>query len=98
MFAAMFSALLLAFLFALSRGQQAYQDFLRLLDTPGLLALSGVILVALLYHTGTWFRLTTHIVVIRLGRRPIPRSALMATLFAAWIAASAAVAYFHIWF
>lgn len=98
MFAAIFSGLLLAFLFALSSGQGSYQDFLRLLDTPGMIALSGVTLAALLYHTATWFRLTTHIVVIRLGRRTVPRSALLAGLVTAWIAVSAAVAYFHIWF
>ncbi len=98
MFAAILSGLLLAFLFALSSGQGSYQDFLRLLDTPGMVAFSAVILVALLYHTATWFRLTTHIVVVRLGRRTVPRGALLATLAGAWIAVSAAVAYFHIWF
>ena len=98
MFAAILSGLLLAFLFALSSGQGSYQDFLRLLDSPGMVALSAVILVALLYHTATWFRLTTHIVVIRLGQRTVPRSALLAALVGAWIAVSAAVAYFHIWF
>lgn len=98
MFAAIFSGLMLAFLFALSSGQGPYQDFLRFLDTPGMVALSGVILAALLYHAATWFRLTTHIVVIRLGRRTVPRSALLAALVGAWIAVSAAVTYFHIWF
>jgi succinate dehydrogenase subunit C len=98
MFAAMFSGLLLAFLLALSWGRQAYQGFLRLLDTPGMIALSAVILAFLLYHTATWFRLSTHIIVVRLGRRTVPRTALMAGLVGAWVAASAAVAYFHIWF
>jgi len=98
MFAAIVSGLLLAFLFALSSGPGSYQDFLRLLETPGMAAFSGVILAALLYHTATWFRLTTHIVVIRLGQRTVPRSALLAALVGAWIAVSAAVAYFHIWF
>ena len=97
-FAAIASGLLLAFLFALSSGPGSYQDFLRLLDTPGMVAFSAVVLVALLYHTATWFRLTTHIVVIRLGGRTVPRSALLAALVGAWIAVSAAVAYFHIWF
>ena len=98
MFAAIVSGLLLAFLFALSSGPGSYQDFLRLLETPGMAAFSGVILAALLYHTATWFRLTTHIVVVRLGRRTVPRGALLAALAGAWIAVSAAVAYFHIWF
>lgn len=98
MFAATFSGLLLAFLFALSSGRQSYQAFLRLLDTPGMVALCGVILAALLYHTATWFRLTTHIVVVRVGRWTAPRAALITALVAAWVVASAIVAYFHIWF
>jgi fumarate reductase subunit C len=63
-----------------------------------MVALSAVILAALLYHTATWFRLTAHIVVIRLGRRTVPRSVLLAALVVAWVAVSATVAYLHIWF
>jgi fumarate reductase subunit C len=98
MFAAMFSGFMLAFLFALSRGRQSYEEFLRLLDTPGMVAVFGVILAFLLYHTATWFRLSTHILVIRLGRRTVPRGAILAALAAAWIVASTVVAYFHMWF
>jgi fumarate reductase subunit C len=98
MFAAMFSGLLLAFLLALSWGRQTYLDFLRLLDTPGMVALSSLILAFLLYHTATWFRLSTHILVIRLGRWTVPRGVILAGLVGGWIVASAAVAYFHIWF
>jgi fumarate reductase subunit C len=98
MFAAMFCGLLLAFLLALSRGPQAYQDFLRLLDTPGMVAFAAVTLAFLLYHTATWFRLSTHILVIKLGRRTLPRSVILAGLVGAWLVASAIVAYFHIWF
>lgn len=98
MFAAMFSGLLLAFLFALSNGRQSYQAFLRLLETPGMIALFALILAFLLYHTATWSRLSTHILVIRLGRRTVPRGAILTALLGAWIVASAAVAYFHIWF
>src|SRR5205085_6149646 len=98
MFGAMLSGLLLAFLLALSWGRPSYRAFLRLLDTPGMVAFSAVILLALLYHTATWFRLTTHIVVLRLGRRVLPREALIAALVVAWLAVSAGVAYFMIWF
>jgi fumarate reductase subunit C len=98
MFAAMTSGFLLAFLFALSNGRDSYQAFLRLLDTPWMVALFSVILAFLLYHTATWFRLSTHILVIRLGRRTVPREAILAALVVAWLVASAIVAYFHIWF
>jgi fumarate reductase subunit C len=98
MFAAGFSVLLLAFLFALGSGPKAYGSFLDLLNSPWMLAVSVVILVALLYHVATWFRLTTYIVVVRVGPIVLPRPALIAALLIAWVGASAVVAYFHIWF
>ena len=98
MFAAMFSGLMLAFLLALSWGPGSYRAFLRLLDTPGMVVFSAAILAALLYHTATWFRLSTHIIEVRLGPWTAPRQLVLAALLGAWIVVSAAVAYFHIWF
>jgi succinate dehydrogenase subunit C len=98
MFAAGFSVLLLAFLFALGSGPKAYASFLHLLNAPWMLAVSVLILVALLYHVATWFRLTTYIVVVRMGSAVLPRPALIAALLIAWLGASTIVAYFHIWF
>lgn len=97
-FVAAFSVILLLFLFALSRGREHYEAFLRWLSLPGIIALSAVILVAALFHTVTWFRLTAHIQVVRLGRRVVPRDMVAAGLTAAWLGASGIVAYFHIWF
>jgi fumarate reductase subunit C len=98
MFAAAFSFILLAFLFALSRGRGAYAGFLRWLDHPWVVAIFVVILLAVLYHTATWFRLTTKILLIRLGGRVIPPALIGAGLVAALVGASTLVAYFHIWF
>ena len=98
MFAAAFSLLLLLFLFALSRGPEAYEGFLQWLKLPGVVAASVVILLAVVYHAGTWFRLSSRILVIRLGRRVVPPSAIITGLAAAWLVVSALVAYFHIWF
>jgi succinate dehydrogenase subunit C len=97
-FAGAFSVLLLLLLFALSRGRPAYEGFLRWLQLPAIVALSGVILVATVYHTATWFRLTSHIQVVRLGRRVVPRGVVTFGLVTLWLALSAAVAYFTIWF
>lgn len=98
MFAAGFSVLLLAFLFALGSGPKAYASFLHLLNSPWMVAVSILILVALLYHVATWFRLTTYILVVRAGPFVLPRRALIAALVIAWLGASAVVAYFHVWF
>ena len=98
MFVAAFSALLLLFLFALSRGREAYDAYLRWLKLPGVVALFAVILVAVLYHMATWFSLTAHIQRVRVGRTVLPEGASIAGLVVAWIVASGIVAYFHIWF
>lgn len=91
-FAAAFSIILLLFLFALSRGQEAYEGFLRWLGLPAVVVLLAIILVALLYHAGTWFRLSAHI----LGRREASRGAVIATLVAIWIAVSALAAWVYV--
>jgi fumarate reductase subunit C len=98
LFAAAFSVMLLLLLSALSRGREAYADFLRWLRLPGVLVLSSIILVALVYHALTWFRLTSHIQVIRVGRRVVPRARVAAALIVIWIAVSAIVAFLQVWF
>jgi len=98
MFGAAFSALLIALLLSLSLGRHAYLSFLRFLGGPAILGVTSLILAALLYHTATWFRLTTRIVVIRLGRRTLPRNVILAGLVGVWLAVSAVLAYFLVWF
>jgi fumarate reductase subunit C len=98
MFAAAFSGLLLLFLFALSRGREAYEGFLRWLKLPAVVAVFAVILVAVLYHMATWFRLTAHIQVVRLSRKVVPKSVVITGLFGVWVLASVIVLYFNIWF
>ena len=91
------SVILLALLFALSRGRDAYEGFLGWLDSSGAVVLSAIILAGVLYHTITWLRLTAHIQVVRLGRRVLPRRLVLAGLLTLWVAVSAIVAYLHIW-
>jgi fumarate reductase subunit C len=95
LFAAAFSLILLTFLFALSRGPQAYDGFLRWLERPGTVILSAVILVAILYHVGTWFRLTSHILVVRLGRFMVPRNVMIGALVSLWLFVSGLVLYLY---
>jgi len=97
-FAAVFSVILLLFLSALSQGKDAYEGSLRWLRLPAVVILSSIILLAMLYHAATWFRLTAHIQVIRVGRIQLPRRALVAALVGIWIVVSAIVAYLYVWF
>jgi fumarate reductase subunit C len=95
-FAAAYSVILLLLLFALSRGPDAYAGFLRWLKLPGIVAVQALILVAMLYHAGTWFLLTSRAMVVRLGRRTIPRKVVLAALIFGWLVASAGAAVLYI--
>jgi len=97
-FAAAFSIILILFLSALSRGREAYEGFLRWLQLPAVVVGFAIVLVAMLYHAVTWFRLTSHIQVVRVGRITLPRGVVVAALLAVWVAVSALVAYLHVWF
>lgn len=97
-FAAAFSIILLLFLAALSRGKAAYEGFLGWLALPPIVLLSSIILVAMLYHAATWFRLTAHIQEVRLGRSAVPRWVVIATLSTVWIVVSLVLAFFYVWF
>jgi len=96
-FAAAFSVILLLFLLALSEGKEAYEGFLRWLRLPPVVILLAIILIALLYHAVTWFRLTAHIQVIRISRNEVPRGAVVAALLGMWVVVSAVVAYLYAW-
>jgi len=89
--------ILVVFLFALSRGRDAYEGFLGWLDSPGAVVLSAIILAGVVYHALTWLRLTAHIQVVRLGRRVVPRRLVLAGLLTVWVEVSAIIAYLHIW-
>lgn len=95
-FVGLFSVVLLLFLLALSRGEQAYQGFLDWLTQPGTVVLHTITLVAVLYHTVTSIQLASQIQEIRLGGRTVPRQLLMAVMTGGLIVASAVVAYLNI--
>jgi fumarate reductase subunit C len=97
-FAAAFSAILLLLLLALSRGREAYEGFLQWLRLPAVILVSSVIFVALLYHAVTWFQLTAHIQVVRLGGNVVPRRAVVGALLGTWVVVSSLVVYLLVWF
>jgi succinate dehydrogenase subunit C len=98
-FVAAFSVVMLLFLFAISRGREAYEAFLRWLDLPGIMAFHAVILAAVLYHTITSIlAVPTLQAPPRVGRKTVPPRVMVLGALGAWIVASGVVAYFHIWF
>ena len=71
-FVAWFVAYLVLFIYAVGRGEAAYQGFLDWAASPWVTALNVVALVFVLLHTVTWFALTPQAMEVRLDGRKVP--------------------------
>ncbi len=78
---------------ALAAGAAPYADLQDWLRTPWVALLNAVCLSFLMFHSITWFQLAPRAMVVRLGGWRVPDALIIAGNFAAWFAASAAVAW-----
>ncbi len=93
-FVAFFVLTTLLQLRALSRGPQAYIDFLNWMRHPVLIALNAIGLFFVVFHTVTWFHLAPRAMVVRLGGKRVPEFLIVAANYAAWLVISGVVAWF----
>jgi fumarate reductase subunit C len=92
-FVAWFVAFLLLLVYAVSRGEAAYQRFLDWSANPALVALNLLTLAFVLLHAVTFFHAAPQTTVVRLRGRRLPPTALEAPIYLAW----AVVTAFLIW-
>ncbi len=92
-FVGLFAVLSLWQIRALGQGAEEYARFAERLGGPAFVALSGVALVAVLYHAITFFNLTPTIVVIRIGQRRVPGWLIAGAHYAAAVVLSGVVAW-----
>jgi fumarate reductase subunit C len=71
-FVAWFVLYLLLFVYAVGRGEAAYQRFLDWAASPWVTALNVVALGFVLLHTVTWFNLTPQAMAVRVAGRRVP--------------------------
>ncbi len=71
-FVAWFVAYLVLFLYAVGRGEAAYQRFLDWASTPWVTALNVLALIFVLLHTVTWFALTPQAMAVRVAGQKVP--------------------------
>ena len=86
--------LTLLLLRALSAGPQAMAELQEWLRMPVLLALNGVSLLFVLYHSITWFNLAPSAMAVRVRGKRVPDALIAAPNYVAWAAITAAVAWF----
>ena len=87
-FIAAFVVLVLLQVRALGSGPETYQAFVERLRTPGWIAFHTVALLFALYHSLTWFHLTSRIQIVRLGQRVVAPRLVTALNVVAWLAIS----------
>ena len=91
---AFFVVLTLAQIYALGQGAQAYAELQEWLRLPPVIALNSVAFLFTVFHTLTWFAAAPKAMAVRLGGKRAPEWAVAAPNYAAWLAASAVVAWF----
>ena len=92
-FVGLFAVLSLWQIRALAPGAEEYARFVERLGAPAFVALSGVALVAVLYHAVTFLNLTPTIIVIRIGQRRVPGWVIAGAHYAAAVVLSGVVAW-----
>jgi fumarate reductase subunit C len=87
-FIAIFLVVFLVQIAALARGPEAYTTFMRKLESPGWIIFHVVALLFSLYHSYTWFDLTSKVQVVRLGGRQVPPPLVTAVNLGVWLVLS----------
>jgi succinate dehydrogenase subunit C len=78
---------------AVSAGPTAYADFVAWSRGPILLLLNVVSVGFLVFHAITWFNLAPQAMVLHVGRQRVPGVLIAASNYAAWVVASALIAW-----
>jgi len=82
---------LLLLVAAIGRGGTAYSDFLDFAANPAVVVLNIIAFGFVVLHTITWFSLTPKAMDVRLGGRPVPAAAVIASQYVGLLAVSAFV-------
>ena len=92
-FVAYAALLLLVQVWALARGQPAYQRFQDWLALGPVVAWHAFVLAALVFHSVTWLNLAPSALVLRLGGSRVPDAVIRGAHFFAWAMCSALLAW-----
>ena len=92
-FVALFVLVYLYQVFLLTKGPEVYGLFQKSLRSGPFIASYVVVLLFSLYHSITWLGLVPKIQIVRLGRLTVPPPLVALCAYAAWVVASAAIAY-----
>ena len=89
-----FALVTLGLVRAVAASPEAYARFLARLGTPLFLSLHVVAFLFVLFHSITWFNLAPKAMVVRIKGKRVPDAVVAGLNYGAWLALSAAVAFF----
>ena len=92
-FIAWFVVLTLLQIYSVSRGPNAYADFLEFLKNPFVVALNIISFFFVVYHSITWFNLSARAMSIRVGGKKVPGFLISGPNFVAWFVISGVIAW-----
>lgn len=92
-FVAAYAVILLLQLNALRQSAEAWEALMASFSTPFSITLHVVILVFVLFHTITWFKLAPSAMVLKVGKKKIPGSTIIAVNYLMWIVLSTGIAW-----
>lgn len=92
-FVAWFVAMTLLQICELGHGPEDYAQFQEWLKSPLVLTLNAVSFFFVLFHAVTWFNLAPTAMVVRLRGQRVPGFVISGANYAAWLVASAVVAW-----
>lgn len=92
-FVAAYAVVLMVQLRALNRGPEAYEELMSFFATPFSIVLHMIILVAVIFHSITWFQLAPTAMVVKVGKNRIPGSLIITANFLMWIVLSVGIAW-----
>lgn len=92
-FVAWFVVYLLLLIRAVSQGDAAYRGFLDWSAKPLVMAVNAVTLAFVVLHAVTWFNLAPQAMIVHVRGKRVPGALIAASNYAAWVVASAVVAW-----
>ena len=78
-------------LWRFAQGAEAFSAWLAAMQSPMGVVFNGLMLVASLYHSSTWFNVTPSAMSVRLGTGKLPDAIIIGAHYAAWLVVSVLV-------
>lgn len=83
-----YAFMLIVGLWRLSQGAEGFAAWLDAMQSPPGLVLNGIILLAALYHSVTWFNVAPKAISVRIGTSKLPDSVISGAHYASWVLVS----------